>query len=80
MALSAKAPNPNAAKLFIEYLCSSEGQKIVADTGEFVLHPGIYPSIKSADKIMASMTYMENPSAEQLAKLQSEFRQIFVAK
>jgi iron(III) transport system substrate-binding protein len=80
MALSAKAANPNAAKLFIEYLCSSEGQKIVADTGEFVLHPGIYPSIKSADKIMASMTYMENPSAEQLAKLQSEFRQIFVAK
>jgi iron(III) transport system substrate-binding protein len=80
MGLSAKSGNPNAAKLFIEYLCSSEGQKIVADTGEFVLHPGIYPSIKSADKIMASMTYMENPSAEQLAKLQSEFRQIFVAK
>jgi iron(III) transport system substrate-binding protein len=80
MGVSAKAANPNTAKLFVEYLCSSEGQKIVADTGEFVLQPGIYPAIKGADKVMASMTYMENPSAEQLAKIQGEFRQIFVAK
>jgi iron(III) transport system substrate-binding protein len=79
-ALSAKAANPNAAKIFIEYLCSSEGQKRVAETGEFVLHPGIYPSLKGADKVMANMVFMENPSKEQLAKLQSEFRQIFLAK
>jgi iron(III) transport system substrate-binding protein len=78
--LSAKAANPNAAKLFIEYLCSADGQKSVAQTGEFVLQPGIYPAIKGADKIIAAMTYMENPSGEQLAKLQSDFRQIFVAK
>jgi iron(III) transport system substrate-binding protein len=78
--LSAKAANPNAAKLFIEYLCSADGQKGVAQTGEFVLQPGIYPAIKGADKIMAAMTYMENPSGEHLAKLQSDFRQIFVAK
>jgi iron(III) transport system substrate-binding protein len=80
MGVSAKAANPNAAKLFVEYLCSLEGQKIVADTGEFVLQPGTYPAIKGADRVMASMTYMENPSAEQLAKIQGEFRQIFVAK
>jgi iron(III) transport system substrate-binding protein len=78
--VSAKAANANAARLFVEYLCSTDGQKTVADTGEFVLHPGIYPAIKGADKVMASMTYMENPSAEQLAKLQSQFREIFVAK
>ena len=79
-ALSAKAANPNAAKVFIEYLCSSEGQKKVAETGEFVLHPGIYPSLKGADKVMANMVFMDNPSGEQLAKLQSEFRQIFLSK
>ena len=39
-ALSAKAANPNAAKVFIEYLCSSEGQKKVAETGEYVLRRG----------------------------------------
>jgi len=79
-ALSAKATNPNAAKVFIEYLCSSEGQKRVAETGEFVLHPGIYPSLKGADKVIANMVFMDNPSGEQLAKLQSEFRQIFLSK
>jgi iron(III) transport system substrate-binding protein len=79
-ALSAKAMNPNAAKLFIEYLCSPEGQKKVAETGEFVLSPGVYPAIKGADKIMASLYMMEDPSAETLAKIQGEFRQLFLAK
>jgi iron(III) transport system substrate-binding protein len=79
-ALSAKAANPNAARVFIEYLCSSEGQKKVAETGEFVLHPGIFPSLKGADKVMANMAFMDNPNREQLTKLQNEFRQIFLAK
>jgi len=79
-ALSAKAANPNAAKAFIDYLCSADGQKTVAETGEFVLYPGIYPSLKGADKVMANMVFMENPRSEQLAKLQGEFRQIFFSK
>jgi iron(III) transport system substrate-binding protein len=79
-ALNAKAPNMNAGKLFIEYLCSPEGQKTVADTGEFVLAPGIYPKIKGADKIMSSLLLMKDTSSEQLAKLQGEFRQLFLAK
>jgi len=79
-ALSAKAMNPNAAKLFIEYLCSPEGQKKVAETGEFVLSPGVYPAIKGADKIMASLYMMEDPSAETLAKIQGEFHQLFLVK
>jgi len=70
----------NAGKLFIDYLCSAEGQKKVADSGEFVLAPGIYPNIKGAEKIMASVLLMRDANTEQLAKLQSEFRQLFVAK
>ena len=79
-AVSAKAANANAAKLFIDYLCSPEGQKKVAETGEFVLSPGVYPAVKGADKIMANLDLLEDPSAEQLAKLQSDFRQLFVSK
>ena len=79
-ALSAKATNSNAAKLFIDYLCSPDGQKKVAEAGEFVLSPGIYPAIQGADKIAANLSMMEDPSAETLAKLQSEFRQLFLAK
>ena len=79
-AVSAKATNSNAAKAFVEYLCSSEGQKKIAETGEFVLHPGIYPAIKGADKVMANVLFMDNPSGEQLTKLQGEFRQIFLVR
>jgi hypothetical protein len=64
----------------IEYLCSAEGQRKVADTGEFVLAPGVYPNIKGADKIMSSLLLMNDTSSDQLAKLQSEFRQLFLAK
>ena len=79
-ALGAKAPNVNAGKLLIEYLCSPDGQKKIADTGEFVLAPGIYPNIPGADKIMASLLLMKDPSSDQLAKLQGEFRQLFLKK
>ncbi len=71
---------PIDKQLFIEYLCSAEGQKKVADTGEFVLAPGVYPNIKGADKIMASLLLMNDTSGDQLAKLQSELRQLFLAK
>jgi len=56
------------------------GTEKVAETGEFVLSPGVYPAIKGADKIMASLYMMEDPSAETLAKIQGEFRQLFLAK
>lgn len=76
-ALSAKAINSNAAKAFIDYLCSADGQKKIAETGEFVLAPGVFPAIKGADKVMASMLFMNDISAEKLAKLQSDFRPLF---
>jgi iron(III) transport system substrate-binding protein len=79
-ALSAKAANPNAAKFLIDYLCSPEGQKKVAETNEFVASPGIYPPINGADKIVANLLLLEDPSAEQLKKLQAEFRQLFLTR
>jgi iron(III) transport system substrate-binding protein len=78
--LSAKAANSNAAKVLIDYLCSPEGQKKVAETNEFVLAPGIYPPIKGADRIIANLLLLEDPSAEQLQKLQSDFRPIFLSR
>ena len=78
--LSAKAANPNAGRFLIDYLCSPEGQKKVAETYEFVLSPGVYPAIKGAERIVANLQLMEDPSAEQLQKLQGDFRQLFLAK
>ncbi len=81
MSLGAKAVHPNAAKLYLEYVCSAEGQKLVAEEGEFVLAPGILPPIKDAEKVAPNMIFMDNPTEEEFKKLMSgTFREIFFAK
>lgn len=81
MSLSAKTARPNAAKLYLDYVCSAEGQKEIAEDGEFVMAPGILPPIKDADKVAPNMIFMDNPSEEEFKKLMgSTFREIFFAK
>ena len=81
LSLSAKTGRLNAAKLYIDFACSPEGQKEIAEDGEFVMAPGIYPPIKNAEKVAPNMVFMENPSAEEFKKLMgSTFRDIFFAK
>jgi len=80
LALSAKATAPNAAKLYIDYLCTAEVQKIIAETGDFPLAPGIYPNVKDAEKLVANSIFMENPSDEQFSKLKEDFRKIFLGQ
>jgi len=81
MSLGAKAAHPNAAKLYLEYICSADGQKLVAEEGEFVMYPGIFPPIKDAKKVAPSMIFMDNPSEDEFKKLMSNtFREIFFGK
>jgi len=81
MAVSAKSARPNAAKLYIDYACSAEGQKAISEDGEFVLYPGIFPPIKDAEKVAPNMVFMDNPTEEEFKKLMSgTFREIFFAK
>jgi iron(III) transport system substrate-binding protein len=75
-----KAANPHAARLYVEYICSLEGQKAMAATGEFVLAPQIVPSISGAAEVAQRTIFMEEPSAEEFKKLRDEMRQIFIAK
>jgi iron(III) transport system substrate-binding protein len=75
-----KSARPNAGRLYIEYLCSPEGQKAMAATGEFVLAPQIAPSIQGAAEVAQRTLFMEEPSAEEFKKLREEMRQIFLAK
>jgi iron(III) transport system substrate-binding protein len=81
LSLSAKSTHPNAAKLYIDFACSPEGQKEIAEDGEFVLAPGVYPPIKDADKVAPRMVFMDNPSEDEFKKLMSvTFRDIFFGK
>ena len=78
MSLSAKALHPNAAKLYLEFVTSAEGQKLAAEEGEFVMYPGIFPPIKDAEKVAPNMVFMDNPSEEEFKKLMTTtFREIF---
>jgi iron(III) transport system substrate-binding protein len=81
LSLSAKSAHPNAAKLYIDFACSPEGQKEIAEDGEFVLAPGVYPPIKDAEKVAPRMVFMDNPTEDEFKKLMSgTFREIFFAK
>jgi iron(III) transport system substrate-binding protein len=81
MSLSAKTARPNAAKLYMEYVSSPEGQKAAADQGEFPMLPGIVPPIKDAEKVVPGMVFMDNPSEEEFKKLMSvTFREMFFGK
>jgi iron(III) transport system substrate-binding protein len=81
LSLSAKSAHPNAAKLYIDFACSTEGQKEIAEDGEFVLAPNVYPPIKDAEKVAPRMVFMDNPSEDEFKKLMSgTFREIFFAK
>ena len=58
-----------------------EGQKLVAEEGEFVMYPGIFPPIKDAEIVAPNMIFMDNPSEDEFKKLMSvTFRDIFFAK
>lgn len=43
ISLAAQAPHPNAARLFIDYVLSSEGQEVFAKKGRVAARPGIKP-------------------------------------
>ena len=43
ISLVSKAPHPNAARLFIDYVISAEGQGIIAKLGRVAARPGIKP-------------------------------------
>jgi iron(III) transport system substrate-binding protein len=77
MSVGVKAHHPNAAKLYMEYGCSLEGQKTMAGEGEFVLYPGVNPAIKNAEKVAQNMILLDVPTAEELKKLTNDFRKIF---
>lgn len=75
IALGAKAAHPNAARLFIDLFTSRLGLHALAQAGEFVLVPGVYPPVKDADKL--HVVLMETLDPEGLARWKDEFRKIF---
>ena len=80
LALGAKVASPNAGKLYIDFLCTPEIQKVIAESGDFPLAPGVYPNVKDAEKVVANAIFMDNPSEEEFKKLRAEFRKLFLGQ
>ncbi|MDQ7801255.1 MAG: substrate-binding domain-containing protein [Armatimonadota bacterium] len=73
--LARNAPHPNAGKLLIDTLTSRAGLHALAQTGEFVLVPGIYPPIKDADKLRVVL--MEDLDEQEFRKARDELGPLF---
>lgn len=76
--IQAKAPHPNAARLFEDFFISREGQEIMAKEGEFVTAKGVYPPIKDAEKVHALQ--MHELDRKEYKKWAGEFRKMFVSR
>lgn len=75
VALGAKAPHPNAGKLFIDMFTSRLGLLALAQAGEFVLVPGVYPPIKDASKLR--IVLMDDLDDQEFKRWTDEFGKIF---
>lgn len=78
IAVSAKAPHPNAARVFVDVFTSKLGLLALARAGEFVLLPGVYPPIKDADKLRVIL--MDDLDEQELAQFRQQYGVLFVKR
>lgn len=76
IAITSKAPHPNAAKLFMDYWLSKKAMDVLAkEVGEYVLAPGVFPPIEgiSSAKVIA----IRELSDDEIQKWGNQFKKIF---
>jgi iron(III) transport system substrate-binding protein len=79
IAVTSKAPHPNAARLFVDYWLSKKSMEILAkDVGEYVLAPGVFPPIDGMNK--AKVISIRELSDDETKKWGAEFKKIFDVK
>ena len=79
MAVAAKAPHPEAARVFLDYWLSKDAMRLLADkVGEYVLAPGVFPPIDGISK--AKVLPIRELSDEEIRKWGDEFKKIFFAQ
>jgi len=80
IALSAKAPHPNAAKLFVNYVLSEEGQNIIRDASRVPVRPGVKPLAPKLDQSALKIHYVPGDMFKKIPEYEKEFRDIFWKK
>ena len=77
IALSAKAPRPNAAKLFIDYFLGQESMDLMAKEGYFVSQRGVYPPLPGAEQVLKGFLQMVPMNDSDYRQKKNEFKKIF---
>jgi len=79
VAIAAKAPHPEAARVFMDYWLSKDAMKLLADkVGEYVLAPGVFPPIDGISE--AKVLPIRELSDEEIRSWGEKFKTIFFAK
>lgn len=74
-AVSSRSPHPQAARLFVDNLMSRAALLSLAQAGEFVLLPGVYPPIRGADRLRVLV--MEDYDEETYRRARQEMAPLF---
>ncbi|HEX7229588.1 MAG TPA: extracellular solute-binding protein [Candidatus Binatia bacterium] len=80
VALSTKAPHPNAAKLLINYVLSEEGQSIIKSVSRVPIRPGVKPNVAKLDQSTLKIHYVPADMFKKVADYEKEFRDLFWKK
>ena len=77
VAVSANAPHPNSAKLFINFVLSKEGQTVIRDGFRVPVRRGITPLASKLKQSDMKLHYVPADMFKRLGQYQAEFRKIF---
>lgn len=78
IAITAKAPHPAAARVFMDYWLGKQAAELLAkDVGEYVLAPGVFPPIEGIDKV--KVIAIRDLNDAEIEKWGAQFKQIFSA-
>ncbi|MGH7834609.1 MAG: ABC transporter substrate-binding protein [Candidatus Binatia bacterium] len=75
-----KAPHLNAAKLFVDFTLSKEGQTILVDTWRITPHPEVPPKTSKLDPKNLKLVLAQTPSDEVFQQQVKEWMTIFRLK
>jgi iron(III) transport system substrate-binding protein len=76
IAVTSRAPHPNAARAFVDYWLSRKSMELLArDVGEYVLAPGVFPPVQGMDK--AKVIAIRELSDDEIQKWGNQFKKIF---
>ena len=77
VAISAQAPHPNAARLFLDYLLSKKGQMVIQEGGNLAVRADIPPPTPSLDQSKLKLHYVDPSLAEHYNQYQKEYQDLF---